>query len=119
MKNFLFLVAFLFGLNVFASGKISIQPTYWEKNKEVTFSSGISIYEKIWDKKIYFNHWTGMGMVPEHDKNTAWVSSNTDLDFVFGENWDFVVSPGIQFSKSIDNAEIFKSYHVKLAYKLW
>ena len=123
MLKYIFTLLILFvSFSSLGSGKLSLQPTFWETDKGyvATTTFGLSVYEKVIDKNIYLNHWMGTGVVPNAVKGEIpWLSSNTDLDFVFGHKYDFTVSPGVQFTKGLHETDWLKNYHVKLSIKLW
>lgn len=122
MKKIILSLCLLLSTQVFASGKLTMQPTYYPGVSDKPYAEiGLGVFEAIWKNRIYFNHWSGVGEVPINEDDTKkWFATKTDIDFVLRKDWGMILSPGFKITNMFEeNNEMVDSYHLKLSVKLW
>ena len=116
MKVFL-LLCVLFTGNVFASGKIFLQPTYSSHAKDVTPVVGFSAWEKIPLVPMGFNFFAGSGdNFQLNDETVHWRTVRTALDFL-SEKW--VISLGHQWIYDNKSDMEQNRYFARFTFNLW
>lgn len=118
MLKKLLLFTFLLSVGCFASGKLTVQPTYWLDSKVIRPQVGLSVYQPLVSKWIAYNSWIGMGDNPTgyEGDSVLWMSAKQDVDFHFG---NLTLSPGWYGAYSLPSKELHHNVHVKIAVELW
>jgi hypothetical protein len=112
VKKLGLLVAFLLSTQVFASGKISVQPMYFTNSKSSGGHLSLSIYEKIIGPFAY-NGWTGVGIDQEAKK---WFTTKQGLEM---NVWRFGVGFGVGLESDIEFKKPEPSIYSKFSYQIW
>lgn len=117
MRKLLLALVMLCGVNAWANGKISIQPTQNLEDGRMYFITGLSIYEKL-NKMFAYNSWTGMGEGVGEQANVYhdWYSSKHQLDIYLGK---LTLSPGIRVMYDPGQNQAYYEGFGKLAFELW
>lgn len=119
MKKILFVLSLVVSCNLMASGKISVQPSYFIQTGKAGAQAGIAIYEHI-AGGVAYSGWTGLGLQPRAGEGSVlWVTSKHSLEKNFGD-----LGVGLGFSIRHAEQEILGLYNdqevfVKLSWKLW
>lgn len=114
MKKLLFVLVSILSLNVFGSGKVSVQPVYDLESKEIGMVYGFSVYENLlW--KFNYSSWTGYGDVDSLNKDD-WFTTKHGIDFNF---WKIGINPGVQIDYNIEDSHWSEAAYLRLSYQLW
>jgi hypothetical protein len=123
MKRYILLALMLFldlTQDAMASGKLSMEWSYYPKIEIAKPKFGFSIYENLF-LGVAYNSWTGFGWQPRPgEASVLWASSRHDLERWWG-------NLGVQAGFTYKHAEqplVFEDsnqhdVHAKLIYKLW
>lgn len=78
----------------FASGRISLQPSYDAVHDKASYQVGLSIYEKMMDG-VFYNSWTGTGdsLSEESPSYRQWYVTKHQVDFKAD---GLIFSPGVK-----------------------
>ena len=106
----------------FASGTLSLEPSYDAERGRSHYSLGLGVYEEL--SKVYaYNSWTGFGnSVDEDSLYHSWIVSKHQIDVKPLEK--LTVSPGLRVNY-LDDQEtdykkrLFLEGFLKVNYKLW
>jgi len=114
----LFLSLMFVSCFAFASGKLSMGPTYYLQAQKLTPSFGLAIYEPLF-AGLNYNAWTGIGWDGRSKDSSMYLTSKHDIETYFGEKWG--ASVGYTFNHSEKSSDMFAEHnvHAKIIYKLW
>lgn len=122
MKYAAYLCTLLISLSAFASGTLSLEPSYDPVRDRTHFALGLSVWQKLTDK-IDYSSWTGFG--DSYDSGSqyhSWYVSKHQADFNLSKAFTF--SPGVRVNLLDDQEDEFKKrlfgeVYAKIQYKLW
>lgn len=83
MKRILTVLAFLLSSHAFASGKLTVKPSYNVDEKHGKFMVGLAVYERI-QPDLFYNGWFGGG---EYDPENGftWYKTSQGIEAYFGK----------------------------------
>lgn len=120
--NSLYLLFITFSLSAFASGVLSLEPSYDPQRDRTHFAFGLGVWQKI-TPKIAYNSWTGFGdSYDGGSKYHSWYVSKHQADFDVTKALTF--SPGVRLNYLDDqengfDKRLFGEVFAKIQYKLW
>ncbi len=121
MKSIIALLC-LFTNLAFASGSLSVEPSYDWQRERVHYALGLGIYEPLF-KGAAYNSWTGFGNDFKSESNFhSWYVTKHSVDVNVTDA--LVISPGVKVNLLDDQETDYKKRLygealVKISYKLW
>jgi len=122
-----YLIALLFSMNAYASGKISLEPRYDSVDGKMSGIIGFSVWERL-SPKVSYDGWAGYGTdgTPYGYQDSSlfhnWVVVKNQLNVDLSET--IQASPGVrmQYNPTASDMEIpryLEEYYVRFTYVLW
>lgn len=112
-----------FSLQAFASGSLSLEPSYDPARARFHYSLGLGVYQTI-TPMLAYSSWTGLGndLFSEEGNYHSWYVSKHQIEIKVME--DLTISPGVKLN-FLDDQEtgykkrLYGEALAKIVYKIW
>jgi len=120
IKTFIAFVALVASTTSFASGKITLSPSYHYNEQTWVPNVGLSIHHPLVLNKLFVTSWTGMGQDSKLEADGSakyWLATTNGVELMFGS---YVVLGGtITLARDTNANSWDNKLNVKLAIQLW
>lgn len=120
IRTLILAITMLMASTAFASGKITLAPSYHFKEKTWAPTVGFAVYHPLLWNKVFATSWTGLGQDPKLEADGShkyWFASTNGLEVMLG---NFVTLGSTVTIARDTNADSWDNkVNLKLAIQLW